>query len=113
MKLVSVNDARVRPEHKVLNGTIRPYNDLFWENNLPPLDWGCRCHVEQTDEEATEIKGGVQMKIEFKNNPGKTGEIFGGTAYENRLDKREIKLLKGMLKNGAMTPLKIILKYYH
>ncbi len=87
VKLVSVHDARVRPEHKVLDGTIRPFNDPFWDSNTPPLDWGCRCNIEQTDEEPTEIKGGLQMKIEFQNNPGKTGEIFGGSAYEEKLTK--------------------------
>jgi len=91
LKLISVNDARVRPEHKALDGTIRPFNDPFWDKNTPPLDWGCRCHIEQTDEEPTEIKGGVQTKIEFENNPGKTGEIFGGSAYEEKLTKSEKK----------------------
>lgn len=90
LRLYSVRDARVRPEHKVLDGTIRPINDAFWDTHLPPLDWGCRCHVEQTDEEPTDVKGGVQMKIEFENNPGKTGKIFGGTAYEKSLNKNEV-----------------------
>ena len=98
LKLVSVGDARVRPEHKVLNGTIRPFNDPFWDSNTPPLDWGCRCDLEQTDEEETEIKGGLQTKIEFENNPGKTGKIFGGSAYEENLTKVEKKEAKKNLK---------------
>lgn len=81
LKLVSVKDARVRPEHKSLDGTIRPLNDPFWDKHTPPLDWGCRCDVVQTDEAPTEIKGGLQLKIEFENNPAKTGKIFGGSAY--------------------------------
>lgn len=91
IKLVSVGDGRVRPEHKVLDGTIRPFNDPFWNTHTPPLDWGCRCNIEQTDEEPTEIKGDVQMNIEFENNPGKTGAIFGGSAYEGKLMKEEKK----------------------
>src|SRR5690606_11243237 len=90
VKLVSVRDARVRPEHKVLDGTIRPYNDPFWNIYTPPLDWGCRCHVEQTDEEPTEVKGGIQTKIEFENNPATSGKIFGSSGYESRLNKKEI-----------------------
>lgn len=89
LKFVSVNDNRVRPEHKALDGTIRPINDPFWNKYTPPLDWGCRCHVVQTDEEPTEIKGGLQLKIEFENNPATSGSIFGGTAYEKGLDKKE------------------------
>ncbi len=45
------------------------------------MDWGCRCDLEQTDEEPTDIKGGLQLKIEFQNNPGKTGRIFGSSVY--------------------------------
>lgn len=94
LKLVSVRDARVRPEHKALDGTIRPINDPFWDNHTPPLDWGCRCDLEQTDEEPTEVKGGVQMKIEFENNPAKSGKIFGGSAYERRITVTEGKEAK-------------------
>lgn len=81
LKLVSVKDGRVRPEHQVLDGTIRPLNDPFWKTHTPPLDWGCRCDVVQTDEPPTEIKGGLQLKIEFENNPAISGKIFGGSAY--------------------------------
>ena len=91
LKFVSVNDNRVRPEHKALDGTIRPINDPFWNKYTPPLDWGCRCHVVQTDEEPTEIKGGLQLKIEFENNPAISGKIFADTAYLNNLNSKERK----------------------
>lgn len=81
LKFVSVNDNRVRPEHKALDGTIRPINDPFWNKYTPPLDWGCRCDVIQTDEPPTEIKGGLQLKIEFENNPAISGKIFAGSVY--------------------------------
>lgn len=95
-KLVTVGDARVRPEHKVLDGIVRPIDDPFWKTHLPPLDWGCRCTVVQTDEEPTEIKGGLQLKIEFQNNPTLSGKIFGGTAYEKTFTKGEISEAKKM-----------------
>ena len=94
IKLVSVHDAIVRPEHKILDGTIRPYNDPFWKTHTPPLDWGCRCDIEQTDEEPTTIPGGFQTKIEFENNPADSGKIFGGSAYEDRITVSEGKEAK-------------------
>jgi len=94
IKLVSVHDSRVRPEHKILDGTIRPYNDPFWKTHTPPLDWGCRCDIEQTDEEPTTIPGGFQTKIEFENNPADSGKIFGGSAYEDRITVSEGKEAK-------------------
>lgn len=89
LQLVSVNDARVRPKHKVLDGIIRPFNDPFWKTHTPPLDWGCRCDIIQTDDEVTEVPGGFQTKIEFENNPGDSGKVFGGSAYEENLTKKE------------------------
>lgn len=100
VKLVSVHDARVRPEHKVLDGTIRPYNDPFWATHVPPLDWACRCYLEQTDEEPTDIKGGLQLKLEFENNPAQSGKIFGESAYEKGLTKEEkVELKEWVSKN--------------
>lgn len=90
LKLTTVRDARVRPEHKVLDGIIKPIDHPFWNTHLPPLDWGCRCDVEQTDEDETgDVKGGLQLKIEFENNPGKSGKIFNGSAYEKNLSEDE------------------------
>jgi len=91
LKLVTVHDKRVRPEHEVLDGTIRPFNDPFWDTHTVPLDWGCRCDIEQTDEEPTEIKGGLQLKMEFENNPAKSGKIFNDTAYAVGLNGNEKK----------------------
>ncbi len=102
LQLVSVNDARVRPDHKVLDGTIRPFNDPFWKSHTPPLDWGCRCDLIQTDEDITEIPGGLQLKIEFANNPGDSGKIFGGSAYEDNLTKEEKKEAKKNAKNWTL-----------
>lgn len=94
LKLVSVNDKRVRKEHEVLNGTVRPFNDPFWASHTPPLDWGCRCDLEQTDDEVTTVPGGFQTKIEFENNPVESGKIFGGSAYESNITVSEAKEAK-------------------
>lgn len=104
LKLVSVRDGRVRPEHKILDGTIRPISDPFWKTHTPPLDWGCRCDVVQTDEDPTDIKGGLQLKMEFENNPALTGKIFGGSAYEKTLTKEEVNNIKKEIKDKLTLP---------
>lgn len=100
LKIVGVNDSRRRPEHKYFDGVVRPFNDPFWDSHMTPLDWGCRCDVIQTDEDVTEIPGGHQLKIEFENNPGKTGKIFGGSAYEDNLSKDDVKEAKATAKKN-------------
>lgn len=90
LKYITVGDGRVRPEHEVLEGTIKPLDDPLWDAWYPPNDWGCRCSVEQTDEEVTgTVKGGEQLKLEFDNNPGKTGQIFGDSSYKDNLTEKE------------------------
>lgn len=41
----SVNDDKVRPWHRELNGIILPANDPRWKKIYPPNDWNCRCYV--------------------------------------------------------------------
>lgn len=94
LKIVTVNDSRIRPEHKALDGIIRPFNDPFWKTHVPPFDWGCRCDVVQTDEDVTDVPGGFQTKIEFENNPAISGKIFGGSAYESNITVSEAKEAK-------------------
>lgn len=42
-KYVTVGDARVRPEHRALEGVTLPKEDIFWEKHKPPNGWNCRC----------------------------------------------------------------------
>ena len=48
---VTVGDKRVRPAHAALNGTIRRYDDPFWNSWYPPNGFKCRCIVEVSTEE--------------------------------------------------------------
>ncbi|WP_162990007.1 phage minor head protein [Chryseobacterium sp. 6424] len=82
LRYSTVGDGRVRPEHAAWDGIVKPINDPWWKDNLPPNDWGCRCTVVQTDEpETDQPTGGTQLKIEFANNPGVSGKIFNGSGY--------------------------------
>lgn len=72
----TVNDGRVRDSHKVLDKTVKPINDPFWDEFTPPNGWNCRCRVESTSEPVTDKEILLKLPKEFKNNPAKTGVIF-------------------------------------
>lgn len=81
-------DDRVRAEHAALHGVTLPIGDAFWDEYMPPLDWGCRCTVvqvlrekyQQSDPDEAKALGEAataspKKKI-FRFNPGKTMKIF-------------------------------------
>jgi len=79
LEYVTVNDSRVRDEHQELDGIIRPVNDDFWTNYLPPNGWHCRCRVRQLkDGDVTSLSKRNIAKNPplFDGNPGKRDSIF-------------------------------------
>jgi SPP1 gp7 family putative phage head morphogenesis protein len=45
LQYLATEDDHVRDSHLALNGLILPKDDPFWEDHLPPWEWGCRCRV--------------------------------------------------------------------
>ncbi len=78
LKYKTVKDENVRLSHKKLDGLIYPISHSFWDTYYPPNGWGCRCTVEQTDEEPeAEIPDDLPAMPEYmKNNPGKTAKVW-------------------------------------
>jgi len=92
----TIGDERVRPEHRLWDGVIRPVNDEFWNTRIPPNDWNCRCTVirlrrgettnlkHQLDEKNKElVEDGYKPYKNMKNtskvfntNPAKVKYIF-------------------------------------
>lgn len=98
LKYVAVNDSRTREKHRALDGIILPINHSFWKTHMTPLDWGCRCNIEQTDEEPTGKAPDFEIKDSFKNNAALSGKIFGEISYKETLDDNEIKESVDMAK---------------
>lgn len=94
LKYVTAGDARVRDAHKILDGTILPIDHPFWKSHTTPLDWGCRCNIEQSDDEPSKVIPSYKVKPEFQNNAFYSGKVFSENAYEKGFDKTESKVIE-------------------
>ncbi len=73
----TVGDDRVRPEHELLNGIIKPIGDAFWKIYYTPNGWRCRCYIIQTAAKATPGKFDDESVLpEFRGNVALDEEIF-------------------------------------
>lgn len=98
LKYNAVNDARTREKHKALDGLILPITHVFWKTHSTPLDWGCRCSLEQTDEDESKVVPNFDVKPMFKNNAALTGKVFGDMPY--LLTKTQQKEAEDLLGNS-------------
>jgi hypothetical protein len=48
-----------RPGHKSLDGLVLRKDDPFWHTHTPPWEFGCRCAIEDADEDDAKAAGGV------------------------------------------------------
>lgn len=87
----AVNDARARETHKALDSLILPINHPFWKSHNVPLDWGCRCDLEQTDEEPSKTVPDIAVKGIFKDNAALSGKVFGEMPYASAMSSEQIK----------------------
>lgn len=76
----TVGDARVRPEHKKLDGIIKKVDDVFWSLWFPPNGWKCRCDVTQllhgAETRSDQIQFPNDVPIMFQTNMAKEGLVF-------------------------------------
>uniref|UniRef100_UPI00293C0CEB phage head morphogenesis protein n=1 Tax=Parabacteroides merdae TaxID=46503 RepID=UPI00293C0CEB len=60
-------------DHRRFWGTIRPVDDLFWNNHRPGDRWNCKCSLSSTDEEPTPLPDfdpADKPQDGLENNPG-------------------------------------------
>ena len=75
----TVGDDNVRPSHQLLDGVTRAVDDAFWNTHFTPNGWGCRCDIEQTDDDVTptgKIIYPTDIPPMFKTNLAKSGIVF-------------------------------------
>ena len=77
----TAGDDRVRPVHAGLNGVEKPVDDEFWRTHWIPLEWGCRCDIEQlrrpsgNGKDLPRDKWPVSTPM-FSGNVGIDGNVF-------------------------------------
>lgn len=77
LQYLTVGDGRVRPEHQLLNGVIKPIGDVFWKVYYTPNGWRCRCYIIQTAAASTPGKfDDDSVQPEFRGNVALDEEIF-------------------------------------
>lgn len=60
---LSLDDAKVRPTHRALDGIVLPADSPFWADHSPPWEWGCRCRkVPLTEAEVEDLRQEDQAK---------------------------------------------------
>lgn len=77
LQFQTVGDGRTRAAHQAFDNVIKPVDDPFWDNWMPPLDYNCRCTVRQLAE--GEISGRSDFgepKKGFGVNWGKKKVVF-------------------------------------
>ncbi len=106
----TAGDSDVRDDHRKLDGLILPISDPFWNSHTPPLGWGCRCEVIQTDAPVKEKEGFKKTTAPkgFDGNPGKDRKLFSDTAgyYTNTstTDSKEVNNLTKQYLTDYLKP---------
>jgi SPP1 gp7 family putative phage head morphogenesis protein len=101
LQYVAIRDNRTRPDHAMIDGTVRPIDDSFWQFYYPPNGYRCRCttislSAYQMEREGLEVTpddaswtlrgkdGDVAVRIgdtyEWKNPRGEVEKIPVGVA---------------------------------
>lgn len=95
------SSAEPRLDHQKYYGIIKPIEDAFWNTGMPPLAWGCKCSVEQTDIGASAGTVDAPERIKgVSGNAGKTGLIFTANhSYISGLSKEEKASIKTDLQH--------------
>ena len=97
----TAGDDHVRPEHAILDDASYPVDDPFWDVYYPPIDWGCRCDVVQSDGDAAPLDKGdlPEVKDMFAINWGKEQVVFPDTHPYYDVSKAEEKDINDQLDN--------------
>lgn len=102
----AILDDRTRPNHAANDNITRPVNDPFWETNLPPLGYNCRCFVLNLDSEDAEITPKSNLKDpEIKPDKGWGYNKVNPSRSLTNYFRAKAKVLPSVLRNAALNRL--------
>nr|MDD5698014.1 phage minor head protein [Victivallaceae bacterium] len=52
-----------RPAHKRFYNLVLPKTDPFWDTHTPPIDYACRCGIEDVDADEAKEFGGIDKAV--------------------------------------------------
>lgn len=88
LKYVTAGDSRVRKEHDRLDGVTLPKTDKFWDTHFPPIDYNCRCDIQEVSSAITKNPlTDVKVHPLFAHNPGKNGILIPDSHPYFNVDK--------------------------
>lgn len=102
----TAGDSKVRKDHKKLDGITLPVDHPFWNKNVPPLDFGCRCGLRQVAKGTAitpdiNLKGLPKAPKMFQFNPGKQALIYSNEhPYIKSMTKDVQRDLQGVKDYG-------------
>jgi len=104
---VTKNDNLVRPEHRILNKTIRPIGDAFWLYNTPPLDFNCRCVTRGLTPREAEQRG-ITLAVDLPASQSAKGFGHSPQQYNDRFtgllnDKISTLMLDNFKQSSSVT----------
>ncbi len=83
LKWNAVVDGSTDEECLALDGLCLPVDDPFWEGSNPPLHWGCRCLLEQIDNEK-EVSSEAEKKEAEATIDHHADELFNFNAWKEQ-----------------------------
>lgn len=90
MRYMTVDDDKVRPEHRKLHGKIFATTDKVWNTIYPPNGWNCRCDTDKlmndevpadqqghlSDQERQRVITEAEVHADFNRNSGQIKSIW-------------------------------------
>jgi SPP1 gp7 family putative phage head morphogenesis protein len=79
LEFVAVMDDNTRHSHAERDGIIRRVDDPWWLQNMPPLDWNCRCRTRQhavANETPLESRDVPEPPPLFRHNVFKSRQVW-------------------------------------